>query len=216
VLYLDLDGTVRRGFDDMGRFVNGPEDVFVYEEVPHILRRFHNEGWRIVGITNQGGIALGYTTNEKVLLALHETARQCDGLFDQIAYCMHHPDADEPELSVCWCRKPKPGLILESTMTIGHANNEDHPPHMSWMIGDLPSDQGCAFNAGINFMWADTWRDGGWKDILKGTAVPVTEPVLLCPFCRGILKTDIVESKPMVFQCPKCHRSGVINDAPAE
>jgi hypothetical protein len=27
VLYLDLDGTVRKGSDELGRFVNGPEDV---------------------------------------------------------------------------------------------------------------------------------------------------------------------------------------------
>lgn len=30
VLYLDLDGTVRHGFDELGRFVNKPEDVTVF------------------------------------------------------------------------------------------------------------------------------------------------------------------------------------------
>ena len=32
VLYLDMDGTVRKGKDELGRFVNGPEDVEVFPE----------------------------------------------------------------------------------------------------------------------------------------------------------------------------------------
>jgi D-glycero-D-manno-heptose 1,7-bisphosphate phosphatase len=216
VLYLDLDGTVRRGLDDLGRFVNGPEDVFVYDEVPHILQRFKNEGWRIIGITNQGGVSLGYLTTDTLLKTFAETIRQCDGHFDNIAWCPHHPDAETIESAVCWCRKPKPGLIVETTMRVSAKNNERHPVHMSWMIGDRFEDQGCAYNAGLNFMWADAWRDGGWKDILKDKAVAVSDPVPLCPFCRGVLKFDAVESKPLVFQCPKCHRAGVIHDASAE
>jgi hypothetical protein len=34
VLYLDLDGTVRKGKDELGRFVNGPDDVELFPEVP--------------------------------------------------------------------------------------------------------------------------------------------------------------------------------------
>jgi D-glycero-D-manno-heptose 1,7-bisphosphate phosphatase len=39
VLYLDLDGTVRKGYDELGRFVNTKEDVEVFPEVPAILER---------------------------------------------------------------------------------------------------------------------------------------------------------------------------------
>lgn len=54
ILYLDIDGTVRKRFDELGKFVNKASDVVVFPEVPALLSKYKEAGWRIVGISNHG------------------------------------------------------------------------------------------------------------------------------------------------------------------
>ncbi len=39
VLYLDLDGTVRHGKDELGHFVNEPSDVVIFPEALKLMRQ---------------------------------------------------------------------------------------------------------------------------------------------------------------------------------
>ena len=159
VLYLDLDGTVRQGKDDpLGRFVNGPEDVVVFPEAVEMMRRWKAGGGRIVAVSNQGGVALGIVTYKAVAAAMLETQRQTGDLFDKIAFCCHHPAAQPPENARCWCRKPSPGLIIESALDLARRHNEFYPPYIGLMVGDRPEDEECARLAGLDFQWAADWR----------------------------------------------------------
>lgn len=159
VLYLDLDGTVRQGKDDaLGKFVNGPEDVRVFPEAVEMMRRWKQGGGRIIGVSNQGGIALGYMTMKACKDAMLETQRQCEALFDKIAWCSHHPDAKHPEMARCWCRKPSPGLLIESALDLAQLKNEFYPPYMGLMVGDRPEDEECARLSGLDFTPAAEWR----------------------------------------------------------
>lgn len=159
VLYLDIDGTVRQGLDDaLGRFVNGPEDVVVFPEAVEMMRRWKQGGGRIIGVSNQGGIALGIVDPLKVAAAMVETHRQAGYLFDKIAWCSHHPDAKHPEMARCWCRKPKAGLLIEAALELAGHTGEIYPPYMGLMVGDRPEDEGCATAAGLDFQWAAEWR----------------------------------------------------------
>lgn len=168
VLYLDIDGTVRKSVDDLGRFVNTADDVDVYDGVADILKAYRNDGWRIVGISNQGGIALGFATPKNVTEAMLETNRQCGGLFDKMAWCQHHPDAKDPEYSVCWCRKPRAGLVWESAWHLARQyRGEIYPPHLSVFVGDRPEDAGCAEAANIRFLDAAEWRGKLWTEPLR-------------------------------------------------
>jgi D-glycero-D-manno-heptose 1,7-bisphosphate phosphatase len=160
VLYCDLDGTIRHGKDELGRFVNGPEDVKVFDEIPALFRAYKKLEWRIVGISNQGGIALGYMDMKTCTAAMIETNRQCKGMFDKIAWCQHHPNAKDPEMAVCWCRKPRPGLVIESALALAEKTGEIYPPHLGLFVGDRPEDELCAQGAGLRFMPADEWRTG--------------------------------------------------------
>jgi D-glycero-D-manno-heptose 1,7-bisphosphate phosphatase len=158
-LWLDLDGTVREGKDDqLGRFVNGPDDVRVFPPAVELMRRWKQTGGRVIGVSNQGGIALGYVTQAAVVAAMAETQRQADGLFDRIMWCPHYPSAPEPEMARCWCRKPSPGLIVEGALDLGRKHREYYPPHMGLMVGDRPEDEQCARLAGLDFRWAAEWR----------------------------------------------------------
>jgi D-glycero-D-manno-heptose 1,7-bisphosphate phosphatase len=167
VLYLDLDGTVRKGYDELGKFVNGPEDVEVFPEVPNLLMDYKNLGWRIVACSNQGGIALGHMTLAECAKALVETQKQCHGLFDKMSFCMHHPNADIPEMAVCWCRKPRPGMVIEAALELATHTREMYPPHLGIFVGDRAEDMGCAENAGLRFVDAREWRAGKHLEELR-------------------------------------------------
>lgn len=170
VLYCDIDGTIRWGKDELGRFVNGPEDVRVFDEVPPLLAAYKALGWRIVGISNQGGIALGFMDRRACMQAMQATQEQVLGAFDQIAFCAHHPDAKDPEMRTCWCRKPKAGLVIESALSMSSQHRgEMYPPHLGLFVGDRPEDLACAENAGLPFMPANEWRRG--DHIIQNPAV---------------------------------------------
>lgn len=162
MLYLDIDGTVRQGKDDaLGRFVNGPEDVRVFPEAVILMRRWKADGGRIIAISNQGGIALGILSAEAVIAAMDETQEQCEGLFDAMLFCPHHPndpEARSPEEARCWCRKPFPGLIIIGTDRTASALGENYPPHLGLMVGDRDEDRECARLAGLDFLDAKEWR----------------------------------------------------------
>jgi len=158
VLYLDLDGTVRKGKDELGRFVNGPKDVEVFPEAIEMMRRWKMAGGRIIGVSNQGGIALGIVSFADVSDAMIETQHQTGELFDKIAFCMHHPDAANPEMARCWCRKPSPGLLIEASLDLARHYGEMYPPYMGVMIGDRSEDEECARIAGLDFQHAHDWR----------------------------------------------------------
>lgn len=159
VLYLDLDGTVRQGKDDdLGRFVNGPEDVRVFPEAVTLMRAWKQRGGRIITISNQGGVALGLVTYQQVADAMIETYNQTEGLPDKMAWCSHHPAAIDPEMARCWCRKPSPGLLIEAALSLASQYDETYPPYMGLLVGDRPEDEECARLAGLDFMAAHEWR----------------------------------------------------------
>jgi D-glycero-D-manno-heptose 1,7-bisphosphate phosphatase len=159
VLYLDLDGTVRHGLDELGRFVNGPEDVVIFPEAVTMMRRWKAGGGRIVGVSNQGGIALGHFTQAQCAATMTRTHQLTDQLFEVISWCRHHPAAEHPEMARCWCRKPSPGLLIESALAMAEKHpGEIYPPYMALMVGDRDEDRECARIANVDFMLASEWR----------------------------------------------------------
>jgi hypothetical protein len=113
VLYLDIDGTVRQGKDDaLGRFVNGPEDVVVFPEAVEMMRRWKAGGGRIIGVSNQGGIALGIVDERQVAAAMVATYAQAEQLFDKIAYCKAPPRRQAP--------RDGPLLVPQTQSRIAH------------------------------------------------------------------------------------------------
>lgn len=159
LLVLDIDGTVREGKDDsLGRFVNGPDDVRVFPAAVANIRRWKARGGRVIGVSNQGGVALGILSMGDMVAAMRETARQCNSLFDALSACCHHPDAPDPEFAWCWCRKPSPGPLVESAVLLAQRYGEMYPPHMGLFVGDRPEDEECARLAGFPFQNAAQWR----------------------------------------------------------
>lgn len=168
VLFLDIDGTVRKSPNSKGKFVNRPQDVEIYPEVPKILKWFKDNNWLICGASNQGGIAKGLVTEENVKAAFQETNAQCGGMFDTIVYCKHHPEAEDPEKQSCHCRKPRAGLVqMGASKLVKLYPNAWIPLNACLFVGDQLVDKGCAEMAGLTFIWAEDWRGGEWKKVLE-------------------------------------------------
>ncbi len=162
VLFVDMDDTVRKGYGTTGKWVNGPEDVEVFEQVPALLYLYKQRGYRILGISNQGGVALKYMSRAKMRASMAETIEQCkfngEVTLERIFVCPHHPDAEDETLVECMCRKPAPGLVFAAEQHL-RLLNYALVPSRSLFVGDRPEDARCAAAAGIPFIQAETWRN---------------------------------------------------------
>lgn len=160
VLYLDLDGTVRKGFDELGRFVNCADDVELFPRMAERMESYRQKGWRIVAVSNQGGIATGQLSFADAQAAMMRTHQLSGERFDLMFMCRHHPKATDPEYANCFCRKPKMGMLVMAQIELGERHPEEmYPPHLALMVGDREEDRKCADNAGVSFKWAKDWRE---------------------------------------------------------
>jgi histidinol phosphatase-like enzyme len=81
-LFVDLDGTVRDTKSGRVHPVK-PWDQVVLPNVEDKLREYRDVGYMIVGVTNQGGVAFGYLTEEDVIAINRRLADELlPGLFD--------------------------------------------------------------------------------------------------------------------------------------
>lgn len=153
-LCLDLDGTIR--FSKSGEFINGPDDVALFDDVEEKIWQYRKEGFLIFGISNQGGVAYGH----KSFLANDEEIEATIRLFKKdpfhiIKCCFHHPKGTiEPWNHRSLLRKPDIGMLvlceIEAFDEAGYVVDWDN----SIFVGDRPEDEECAQRAGIRFEWA--------------------------------------------------------------
>lgn len=138
-IFLDRDGVLNHEIND---YICRKEDfeVLTYQIPP--LKKLYDEGYLLIVITNQGGIALNRYT-ENALAEMHEIlfeAYRKQGVeFTDAYHCPHHPTVNEP----CLCRKPGSGMLLDA---IAKYNID---PNLSIMIGDKPRDVEAANGAGV-------------------------------------------------------------------
>jgi histidinol-phosphate phosphatase family protein len=141
VAFVDRDGTLNQMvYDETHGTMDSPrrpEQVRLMSGAGAFLRGLREQGFRIVVVTNQPGLAKG-TLTEPELAAVN--ARLADllaadgGAWDELRYCPHHPKTGPGTVAAyvrdCDCRKPKPGLLTGAAAahTVDMAG--------SWMIGD--------------------------------------------------------------------------------
>jgi D-glycero-D-manno-heptose 1,7-bisphosphate phosphatase len=150
-LFLDRDGTLNA----YGKYISNPEEFVLLPQMPEIIRKFNQDGWLVIVVTNQAGVARGYYTEGDVQ-ALHKHA---DALLanygarvDAWYYCPHHPDFTGP----CRCRKPEPGMIEAAIERFGI------DPAQSIMVGDKPWDIECGERCWMRSMYVDEFVKEVW------------------------------------------------------
>lgn len=140
-LLLDLDGCVRT--TRSGKVTpDHPDDQVVLPGRKEKIQAFKDRGYRVVAVTNQGGIGLGHTTHEKVQKTLHALNEDLGRPFDDMLYEGSAPRENHPR------RKPNPGMIHEA------AEKHNLDLSKSVMVGDKETDRQAAEKAGVPFVWA--------------------------------------------------------------
>ncbi len=113
-IFLDRDGTLIEEVN----FLHKPEQVRWIEGVRERLAALYKQGWRLIMVTNQSGVARGYFTMDdvnKVYAYMQDTLRPYGAHFQAMYCCPHHPVFSQNEADRhCSCRKPKPGMYLQA------------------------------------------------------------------------------------------------------
>ncbi len=126
-VFIDRDGTMAK---DM-HYCSYPEDFELFPKTSKAIRLLNQNGFKVIVVTNQSGIARGYFT-EDTLNEIHQKMKKelaKEGAYvDDIYYCPHHPDDN------CDCRKPKPKLVLQAV------RKHDIDLKNSFVVGDLQMD----------------------------------------------------------------------------
>jgi D-glycero-D-manno-heptose 1,7-bisphosphate phosphatase len=114
-------------------YLADPAGVALVDGAAEALARLRREGFAIVIVTNQSGIARGlYTLDDyrRVAARLQELLDQAGVAPDGTYYCPHHPDHTGP----CDCRKPGTGMFERAARDLGL------DLAASWYIGDKLTD----------------------------------------------------------------------------
>jgi heptosyltransferase-2 len=135
-VFFDRDGTLCRDAHYLSRM----EDFEIFPGIEE-LQVLKSNGFKLIGISNQSGIARG-KVDEAFVRKVNDIFMTDFG-FDGFYYCPHHPDEH------CSCRKPEPGMLLEARY--------DHGVDLkrSFVVGDKEMDMRLAKSvgaAGIHIM----------------------------------------------------------------
>jgi D,D-heptose 1,7-bisphosphate phosphatase len=142
-LFLDRDGVINHDYGHVGKIENFEFIDGIFE----LCKKYQQQGYLIIVVTNQAGIAKGFYSEEHFLELTkwmeNEFAKR-DIKITKTFYCPYHIEAKtEKYRQDSFDRKPNPGMILKAI----EEYNID--PVKSLMIGDRESDKEAAKNAGL-------------------------------------------------------------------
>lgn len=148
-VFIDRDGTLIKEVN----YLADLNQVDIYQDVPDALKRLQQEGYLLIIITNQSGVARGYFDEEFVQQAyerINKNLASSGVKLDAVYYCPHHLDGKAPYNISCNCRKPAPGMILDAVSDLQIDLNR------SYVIGDKLCDIELAINAHVAGILVET------------------------------------------------------------
>ena len=155
-VFVDRDGTINEHVE----YLSDPKR---FAEIPGsfaALKHLKELGYRIIIVTNQPGIGLGYFSKEEFFAVNREMMRQAaavGGAIDKIYFCPHSKAED------CPCRKPEPFFLRRA------AEELNIDLSASYVIGDMTSDVQLGKNGGAHTILVRTGR-GGADGMFKVTS----------------------------------------------
>jgi D-glycero-D-manno-heptose 1,7-bisphosphate phosphatase len=124
------------------------------------LRSLQRNGYALIVITNQSGMARGFFTEQQFLNSVEALIANFENSgvkLDALYYCPHHPGGNIKTFAVkCDCRKPKPGLLLKA------AQEFNIDMGASWMVGDILDDIEAGNLAGCRTILIDNGHETEW------------------------------------------------------
>ncbi len=146
-VFIDRDGVINENVE----YLHEPEKFALIPGVLEGLKLLQQNGFRLIVVTNQAGIGLGYFTKEdfyKVNRKLLKLCAENEIQLDRIYFCPHSK-ADN-----CICRKPAPGMLLRAQKELNLDLSR------SFMIGDTTADLKAGIDAGCTPILVETGHAG--------------------------------------------------------
>lgn len=142
-LFLDRDGVINIDKN----YVHKIEDFEFIDGIFDLVKKYQDEGFLIIVITNQAGIGRGYYKEKDFHILNDWMVKQfkLQGIeITEVYYCPYHPTHGIGEyLKDSFDRKPNPGMIFKAR------DKYDIDLSKSVLIGDKESDILSGKNAGI-------------------------------------------------------------------
>ena len=142
-VFFDRDGTLNV---DM-HYLYKPEEFVWIEGATEAIKYANEQGFKVIVITNQSGVARGYYTEadvHKLQDWMNEQLKAYGAHIDAFYYCPHHTEGIVSEYTKkCECRKPGTKLVEDA------CRDFDVDKKASVLIGDADRDVECAEKAGI-------------------------------------------------------------------
>jgi len=160
LLMLDLDGTVREPRSG-SEFINDPTDQRVIAAAAEKIAMFREAGYRIVGITNQGGVEAGFKSIDDchheqlitLLLAKLDAVYYCPDKGDT---CFRRTTEGVKTYKGEGYRKPKPGMLHLAVMEQLDFVDKTEADILIY-VGDRPEDRQAAKKAQVQFYTEKQW-----------------------------------------------------------
>ena len=143
---VDFDGTLRECVGGNGKYPTHESHIRVLPNRAAVLQRYKEQGYRILGATNQSGVAKGDLSETDVRRLIAHTIgalamEQGKTPFIDTAFCPHQ--AAPP---VCFCRKPNVGMGV----ALIHHHKLDRKQCI--YVGDATTDKTFARRCGFQYV----------------------------------------------------------------
>lgn len=158
-MFIDRDGTINVNVE----YLDNPDDFKMYPGVAEGIKLLKDNGFKIIVVTNQSGIARGYFS-EETLEKIHERMKnefsKKGTSIDAIYYCPHHPDDG------CNCRKPNSGLFEKAVKDL------KIDVKRSFIIGDRMLDVEAGYKIGCKTVLVPENKEKVEKEIKESKIKP--------------------------------------------
>lgn len=189
--FLDRDDTIIHNDGDLG----DPAKVRLIQGAASAIASLCGLGYRVVVVTNQGGVARGMYTEhavEAVHRRISEMVHQAanGARIDAFYYCPYHPEGTvEAYRTEHPTRKPQPGMLLQAA--------EEHRLDLSrsWMIGDQLRDVAAGRAAGCRTILI---RPAGAQRARTDESLGDVEPDAVVPSLIDAVRVIAQQQKPEV------------------
>lgn len=171
-VFLDRDGTI---IEDVG-YLNDPRQIKFIPGAIEAIKLLNENGYKVIVITNQAGVARGLTTEDMVQTinkVIHRNILNGGGVVEAFYYCPHHPEHGVyPYRKDCECRKPHPGLVKKA--------EKEHQIDLSqsFIVGDKESDLETGTQANIKSILVLTGTGENTKKEMKQAPAHISANLL--------------------------------------
>ena len=166
IIFLDRDGILN---EEIGDYVYKLQDWRIPEGSIEACWKLKNAGYKLVVVTNQGGIGKGLYTAEAVKLIHQKFQEASDYVLDYLYYA---PYTDVTSKSLM----KKPGsLMLERGLAKYNAK-----PENCWLLGDAGRDIEAAHSIGVKAILVPTLKETNhpFAETVASTVLDAAEYIL--------------------------------------